>query len=72
VAVFPPVIRKGRDFMRAHVDQDTCIGCGLCVSSVPEVFQLNEDGKAEAIADGPDDAVQEAIDSCPVSAIKEA
>lgn len=58
--------------MRAHVDQDTCIGCGLCVSSVPEVFQLNEDGKAEAIAEGPDGEVQEAIDTCPVSAIREA
>lgn len=58
--------------MRAHVDQDTCIGCGLCVSSVPEVFQLNGDGKAEAVAEGPDDAVQTAIDTCPVSAIREA
>lgn len=58
--------------MRAHVDQDVCIGCGLCVSSVPEVFQLNADGKAEAVADGPADAVNAAIDACPVSAISEA
>ncbi|KAF5077141.1 ferredoxin [Oscillibacter ruminantium] len=57
--------------MRAHVDQDTCIGCGLCISSVPEVFEMNADGKAEAIADGPDDAVKSAIDACPVSAIRE-
>ncbi len=58
--------------MRAHVDQDTCISCGLCVGSVPEVFKWNEDGKAEATADGPDDEVKSAIDSCPVSAIQEA
>ena len=57
--------------MRAHVDQDTCIGCGLCISSVPEVFEMNADGKAEAIAAGPDDAVKSAIDACPVSAIRE-
>lgn len=58
--------------MRAHIDPDICIGCGLCASSVPEVFQLSDEGKAEAIADGPDDAVQQAIDVCPVSAIREA
>lgn len=60
--------------MRAYVDQDICIGCGLCVTICPEVFQLNEDGKAEAIADTTDDnraAVLEAIDSCPVNAIRE-
>ncbi|MET0017749.1 ferredoxin [Oscillibacter sp.] len=58
--------------MRAHVDPDTCISCGLCVDSVPEVFKWNGDGKAEASADGPDDKVKSAIDSCPVSAIQEA
>lgn len=60
--------------MRAYVDQDTCIGCGLCVTICPEVFQLNADGKAEAMADTTDDnrdSVLEAIDSCPVSAIRE-
>ena len=58
--------------MRAHVDPGICIGCGLCVSSVPEVFRLNGDGLAEAVADGPDDAVQNAIGACPVSAIRKA
>lgn len=60
--------------MRAYVDQETCIGCGLCTSICPEVFQLNDEGKAEAIADTTDenhDAVMEAIDNCPVSAIRE-
>lgn len=58
--------------MRAYVDPDVCIGCGLCISSVPEVFQMEESGKAAAINDGPDDAVQMAIDACPVSAIRPA
>lgn len=58
--------------MRASVDQDTCIGCGLCVSTVPGVFELNDDGKAEAVSEGPDGDVQSAIDACPVSAIHEA
>ena len=58
--------------MKVTLDHEGCIGCGLCVSSVPEVFRLNGDGLAEAVADGPDDAVQNAIDACPVSAIRKA
>ncbi|MBQ8974913.1 MAG: ferredoxin [Oscillospiraceae bacterium] len=60
--------------MRAYVDQDSCVGCGLCTDSCPEVFQLNDDAKAEVIADTTDEnraGVLEAIDGCPVSAIRE-
>lgn len=59
--------------MKANVDKDTCIGCGLCPSTCPEVFEMNEDGKAEAIKSSiPDDAIdsaRDAKDGCPVSAI---
>ncbi|PHV70006.1 ferredoxin [Sporanaerobium hydrogeniformans] len=59
--------------MKAKVDQDTCISCGLCPSLCPEVFQFNDDGKAHAIVpEVPtdlEDTAQEAADSCPVSAI---
>ena len=34
--------------MRAYVDQELCIGCGLCTSIAPDVFAMNADGKAEA------------------------
>ena len=54
------------------MNQDTCIGCGLCISTVPEVFEVNADGKAEAGGHTTDEnraAVQEAIDACPVQAI---
>ena len=54
------------------VDQDLCIGCGLCCGICDRVFRMNEQGKAEAYQPSTDenqDAVQEAIDSCPVSAI---
>ena len=60
--------------MKANVDQDTCISCGLCPSLCPEIFQFNDDGKAEAIVkEVPtdlEDSAQEAADSCPVSAIE--
>lgn len=60
--------------MRAYVDQDVCIGCGLCASTCPEVFEMNDEGKAEAVADTTDEnreGVLEAIENCPVSAIRE-
>lgn len=56
----------------AKVDQDLCIGCGLCCGICDKVFRMNEQGTAEAYQPSTDenqDAVQEAIDSCPVSAI---
>lgn len=59
--------------MKAVVDQETCIGCGLCPSICPEVFQMNDDGKAEAIVDEVsgelEDSAKEGADSCPVNAI---
>ena len=60
--------------MRAYVDQETCIGCGVCVATCPEVFEMNEDGKAVATADTTDEnraCVMDAIDACPVTAIRE-
>ncbi len=60
--------------MRAVVDKDTCISCGLCVSTEPGVFEMDDDGKAVAVADTTEenkDSVQEAIDGCPVDAISD-
>ncbi|MBE6023007.1 MAG: ferredoxin [Cellulosilyticum sp.] len=60
--------------MKAHVDKDTCIGCGLCPSICPDVFTMDDDdGKAIAHVDEvpeelTDDA-EEAAASCPVEAI---
>ena len=59
--------------MRAFVDLDLCIGCGMCNAACPEVFELNDEGKAEAVADTTDsnrDDVMTAIEGCPVSAIR--
>ena len=66
--------------MKAIVNQDSCIGCGLCISTVPEVFEVNADvfivfsaaGRAGASGHTTTEnksAVQEAIDACPVQAI---
>ena len=53
------------------VDPDLCIGCGTCEALCPQVFHLSDAGKAEVIADHPENSpcIQEAIESCPVQAI---
>ncbi|SKA82799.1 ferredoxin [Clostridium sp. USBA 49] len=59
--------------MRAYVDKESCISCELCPSLCPDVFKMEDDGKAGAITgEIPEDAVeaaQEAEQSCPVNAI---
>ena len=60
--------------MRAFVNQDLCIGCGLCEGIEPSVFRMNDENKAEAYADTTpetEETVAEAIDSCPVGAISQ-
>ena len=60
--------------MRAFVDEDTCVGCGLCVTAAPDVFEIDNEGKSHAVADttsGNRQSVLEAIEGCPVGAIRE-
>ena len=58
--------------MKFNVDQELCIGCGLCESICPEVFKLEND-KSQVILDPVPDAQQaaalDAEDGCPVDAI---
>ncbi len=55
-----------------NIDQAKCIGCGACVSSAPELFEM-ADGKAKPkVTDLPDDKKQQAeaaVGICPVQAI---
>ena len=55
-----------------QVDKKTCIGCGTCTVLAPKSFKLGNDGKAEVLnPPGDEEAkIKEAIDSCPVNAIK--
>ncbi len=65
---------KGGDLMHAVVEKDTCIGCGLCASTEPDVFQIDDDGKAVATAETTDanqESVKTCIEGCPVNAIHE-
>ena len=59
--------------MKAMLEKEGCIACGLCITICPEVFQMEDDGKAGVIQEEvPDDvigAAKEAEESCPVSVI---
>jgi len=59
--------------MKATVDQDLCIGCGLCSDACPEVFAIMDNGLAHPIVEPiPHEeyaCVREAADICPVDAI---
>ena len=60
--------------MRAFVDYDLCIGCGRCNLACPEVFAIQDDGAAKAVADTTDEnreAVMLAVTGCPAGAIRE-
>lgn len=59
--------------MKASIDRDGCIGCGLCADLCSAVFRMADDGLAEVFTDPvPTDAeslASEAADNCPVSVI---
>ena len=54
------------------VDQDTCIGCGVCEVLCSQIFKVSEEkGKAYVLEDANHDepVACEAESACPVSAI---
>ncbi|MFH1379866.1 MAG: ferredoxin [bacterium] len=59
--------------MKVIVDPELCTGCELCVSSSPDLFEMQED-KAVPINAEVDPSLEEeckeTAQSCPVEAIK--
>ena len=55
------------------VDQDKCLRCGMCTGICPDVFQFDDEGNIkvnnENINEEIISSVNEAVTSCPVTAI---
>ena len=58
--------------MKAYVDPEKCISCGLCIGMCGSVFDFNENGKSEAFGEVTDDNAEDAkaaAKGCPTEAI---
>ena len=58
--------------MALNIDENKCIGCGVCSSMLDSVFEMNDDKGIATVKDanGAGAAeIQEAIEACPVEAI---
>lgn len=59
--------------MKAIVNEETCVGCGLCADTCPEVFEMNDENIAEVkvnpVPPEAETTCREALDACPVDAI---
>jgi ferredoxin len=60
--------------MKARVDPDLCIGCGICPDVAPQIFEIRSDDKAHTLLDPIpaelEAACQDAADQCPQAAIE--
>ena len=58
--------------MKAIVDKEACIGCGLCAQVSPDVYEMQDDKaivKMEEIAEDKAQEAQTGSEQCPVNAI---
>lgn len=58
--------------MKAFVDENVCISCGLCEGVCSDIFSLDTGvavAKDEVVSADLEDSVREACDGCPVQAI---
>ena len=55
---------------KVTVDENACVGCGLCVNICPDVFELADDSIVKVKANEcPNCDMHEVASQCPVNAI---
>jgi ferredoxin len=59
--------------MNVKIDRENCIGCGACVATCPEVFEIDDENKAKLklkeIPKELEEKTKEASEACPVNVI---
>ncbi|MGB9848021.1 MAG: ferredoxin [Minisyncoccia bacterium] len=57
---------------KVKINKEKCLGCGSCTFIYPEMFYLDDDGKANVkeIKKINEEKLQSAVESCPVEAIE--
>ncbi len=57
--------------MAVTIDQNACIGCGVCESIYPDLYEMTGDGKAQvkALSSIDTDLAKDAASQCPTNAI---
>lgn len=57
---------------KISVDEEKCVGCGLCVNLCPDAFEMDDNNKS-TVKKGAEkhlECAKEAAGSCPTQAIK--
>jgi len=55
-----------------YVEKEECTSCNVCVDTVPTVFRMDDDSKAEVFdpSGASEQEIQDAMDLCPVACIR--
>lgn len=61
------------DTLRAHVDEDVCVGTGICEATAPDLFEVGDDGTSHVLLDNVPaellEKAKEAAANCPTRAL---